>query len=349
MKEKASSTAKDASEFIPRVGRLGLLVAFIMGNMNMNMSQEKRCFIIAPIGKPYSEIRKRSDQLFKHVIRHVSKECGYTPIRADQISESGIITHQIIVHIVEDPLVIADLTGHNANVFYELALRHATRKPVIQIIEKGQQIPFDVAAMRTVQIKLHDLDSVEDAKNEIINQIRAFEIGKNEMDTPISVTLDINILRQSKDSELRSLADIVKIMASRTEAIANLDFYEKVAVLERHKQVINKEGWEFIQRTRNDFRAVSSLKNWAEPKRTEDLIRSYIIPIIKGCLDKLQGLNFSQLRKYPLFPKIAVKDYVKALNEIIEIALEFNIESDTLKKLHKRLLSWYSHSEDILR
>ena len=103
------------------------------------MNKDKICFIIAPIGAEDSEIRKRSDTVFKHIIEPVAQECGYKPIRADHISDPGIITDQIIEHIVKDPLGIVDLTGHNANVFYELAIRHATRKPSVQMISgKGQ-------------------------------------------------------------------------------------------------------------------------------------------------------------------------------------------------------------------
>jgi hypothetical protein len=77
-----------------------------------------------------------------HIIHPVAKECGYLAIRADEISEPGIITSQVIQHLLDDHLVIADLTGHNANVFYELAIRHAIRKPVLQLIQKGEQIPL---------------------------------------------------------------------------------------------------------------------------------------------------------------------------------------------------------------
>ena len=40
-----------------------------------------------------------------------------------------MITSQVLQHVTEDALVVADLTGRNPNVFYELALRHAIRKP----------------------------------------------------------------------------------------------------------------------------------------------------------------------------------------------------------------------------
>ena len=70
------------------------------------------------------------------------------PVRADQIAEPGQITTQIIEHLLRDDLVITDLTGHNPNVFYELSLRHAIAKPVVQM--GGIPLPFDIHASRTL-------------------------------------------------------------------------------------------------------------------------------------------------------------------------------------------------------
>ena len=138
-------------------------------------NSEKICFVIAPIGEPESDIRKRSDRVLKHIIRPAVESCGYKAVRADEIAEPGMITNQIIRHVVDDPLVIADLTGQNPNVFYELAIRHYIGKPLIQIINKVEDIPFDVGSMRTIEVDHQDLDSVEKAKTEIQRQIQSLE------------------------------------------------------------------------------------------------------------------------------------------------------------------------------
>lgn len=176
-------------------------------------ADEKRCFVIAPIGESDSDTRKRSNQILRHIIRPAAAECGYKAVRADEIDKPGIITSQVIQHVVSDELVIADLTDTNPNVFYELAIRHAIRKPLVQIIQKGQRIPFDVAGTRTVHFDHHDLDSVDEAKNQIIEQILASEAAPNEIETPISVSLDLQLLRQSENPEERSLADMVSVVS----------------------------------------------------------------------------------------------------------------------------------------
>lgn len=187
------------------------------------MPDEKICFVISPIGEAESDTRKRSDQVLKHIISPAATDCGYKPMRADHISEPGLITSQVIQHVIEDSLVIADLTERNPNVFYELAIRHAIRKPLVQLIKKGEAIPFDVAGTRTIHVDHHDLDNVEEAKEEIVKQIKAVEKDASQIDTPISVALDLQLLRQSENPEERSLADIVSALSELRAGLISID------------------------------------------------------------------------------------------------------------------------------
>src|SRR5687767_14258073 len=98
--------------------------------------EPKVCFVISPIESKGSDVRRRSDQVLKYIIEPAA--VGYDVIRADKISEGGIITSQVVQYLRDSALVIADLTGHNANVFYELAIRHVLRKPYIHMIHKSE-------------------------------------------------------------------------------------------------------------------------------------------------------------------------------------------------------------------
>lgn len=174
----------------------------------------KLCFVIAPIGDEGTEVRRRSDQILKYIIEAAAQECGYETLRADKISEPGIITSQIIQHLLEDPLVVADLTGHNPNVFYELAVRHVIRKPVVQLIAKGEQIPFDVAATRTIQVDHHDLESAAKCRQALIGQIKSVEKDAAEVDTPISAAIDLQELRRSGNPMEKSVAELISSLQS---------------------------------------------------------------------------------------------------------------------------------------
>jgi len=172
------------------------------------------CFIISPIGEPDSPTRKRANQILKHIFKPAAEECGYKAIRADEISEPGDISTQVINHILEDPIVIADLTERNPNVFYELAIRHVIRKPFIQIIEEGESIPFDVFGLRTIKVDHHDMDSVNDAKKDIIAQINSIKQEGYEVTSPVSSALDLSSLRRSDNPDRRELAELIVAISS---------------------------------------------------------------------------------------------------------------------------------------
>ena len=134
----------------------------------------KTCFVVSPIGDAGSEIRNNADKLFKYIISPVCKKCGFEPIRVDQINDSDSITQTIIDKLLSSELVIADISGHNPNVFYEMGYRKCTDKPIIHLKRKGESIPFDVNTVRTFEYDLTDLDNVEETKNRLEQTIETF-------------------------------------------------------------------------------------------------------------------------------------------------------------------------------
>lgn len=150
------------------------------------MSDDKICFVICPIGEEGTEIRVWSDLTFEYIIKPVVEQFGYKAVRANDIKQSGMITSQIIEQLIEAPLVIADLTSNNPNVFYELAVRHIVQKPYLQMIKTGQSIPFDINGMRTIFFDI-DLKQADDAKIELSNQIESIESDNFKAVNPITL------------------------------------------------------------------------------------------------------------------------------------------------------------------
>lgn len=176
---------------------------------------EQVCFVICPIGEGGSEVRKRSDHILNYVIAPALKDLKLTPVRADQISHAGLISAEIVRHIVHSRMVVADLTGQNPNVFYELAIRHCYKKPCIQIVEKGQSIPFDLSGVRTIMIDWRDLESADSAKNEISRCLTAFEESEDSwINNPVSMAVDLDVLRGSDRPQERQMADVVSAVTS---------------------------------------------------------------------------------------------------------------------------------------
>jgi hypothetical protein len=194
----------------------------------------KVCFVIAPIGEDGSETRLRSNQILDQMIEPAASECGYKVVRADRISQPGMIAIQVIHHLRDDPLVIADLSERNPNVYYELAIRHYVGKPVVQIIKSGEKLPFDIGGMRVIYFDHHNSEIVNRCKNEIVHQIRSIERIGGKMDTPVSVAMEIKPIGAK-----RSLLEILyedgkepycrRTVARYVSPQTNLDFESRLS------------------------------------------------------------------------------------------------------------------------
>lgn len=186
------------------------------------MTSKKICFVVAPIGPENSSIRERSDTIFKYVITPSVTPLGYEVQRADIPSEPGVISERIIRQVMDDELVIADLTGGNPNVFYELCLRHAVGKPCIHIIEQDDKIPFDVNQLNIISINYKDLASAEKVKQEIKEQIEVIHSGDFKMMTPLSTGINMQALKESGNLIESSLADIMSKLSHIESKISAL-------------------------------------------------------------------------------------------------------------------------------
>lgn len=155
---------------------------------------ETTAFYVTPIGAEDSLQRKHSDLFLSTLIEPATEKFGLKVVRADRIEKPGMITRQVIQYLVEARLVIADLSFHNPNVFYELGIRHMVRKPVVQIIQKSDNIPFDVNQLRTIPIDNTDIytwtPKLEVWRSEISNQIRQALDDPTSSDSPVNWYFD---------------------------------------------------------------------------------------------------------------------------------------------------------------
>lgn len=135
----------------------------------------RKCFVVSPIGDAGSDIRKNADQLYQHIIKPVCEKCGFEAKRVDDFNTSDSITQDILDALNEYDLVIADLTGHNPNVFFEIGYRTKSQKPIIHLKRKGETLPFDVSAIRTFEYDLTDLDMVTATKERLEQVIMNFK------------------------------------------------------------------------------------------------------------------------------------------------------------------------------
>lgn len=148
------------------------------------------CFYITPIGEDGSEQRKHSDLFLGSIVEPALEHLGLKVVRADAIDKPGTITRQIMEYLLRSRLVIADLSFHNPNVFYELAIRHAARLPVVQLIRTADRIPFDLNQIRTIKIDTSDIyalvPKIDTYRAEIGNQVRRALEDPDSVDNPVT-------------------------------------------------------------------------------------------------------------------------------------------------------------------
>ncbi len=121
------------------------------------------------------------------IVKPALRTCGFHPVRADEIGEPGLISVQIMHHLIYDPLVVADLTGQDGNVMYELGIRHLVRKPFVQIAEKGETLPFDLKDIRTIFIDSQTVSGVVEGQQQIVTQVESALANPDGLVTPVSV------------------------------------------------------------------------------------------------------------------------------------------------------------------
>jgi hypothetical protein len=101
------------------------------------------CFTIMPYGD-------WPDYYYETIYSPAIKTAGLTPRRADDFNRPSAITHDIWVLTNQAKVILADLSGKNPNVFYELGLGHALAKPAILITDAMEEIPFDLRSLRII-------------------------------------------------------------------------------------------------------------------------------------------------------------------------------------------------------
>src|SRR5947208_15999286 len=116
------------------------------------------CFVLMPFGKKPDAVGNTIDfdRVYDEIIKPAIQRAEMEAIRADQEMGGGIIHKPMYERLILCEYAVADLTTANANVFYELGLRHAVRpwSTVLIFAEGGGQLPFDVAPLRAIPYKL---------------------------------------------------------------------------------------------------------------------------------------------------------------------------------------------------
>jgi hypothetical protein len=141
----------------------------------------------------------------------------------------GSITVQIIDHLLHADLVIANLTGINPNVLYELAVRHCARLPVVILAEEGTILPFDVATDRVI-FYVNDMKGVHDLGPKL-EAVIITALQDQNPDNPVYRAAQDRVMRSTApaDSFQKYILDRLESIDSRVGQLAYRPSRPKVA------------------------------------------------------------------------------------------------------------------------
>lgn len=124
------------------------------------------CFVMMPFGQ-------WMDAYYREIYVPAIRESGLEPICADELFSTGSVIEQIWEQISRAKVLLADLTGKNANVFYELGLAHAANKPVVFTTGDLEDVPFDLRHLRVAVYDIRDPAWGEKLKSTLSVYLRA--------------------------------------------------------------------------------------------------------------------------------------------------------------------------------
>lgn len=187
---------------------------------------KKTCFIITPIGDVSSEIRRKADGLIRSVIKPVLEKEKFEAIIPHEISTSGPIGNDIINNIINSNLCIANLTGLNPNVMYELAVRHAANKPIVCIAERGTILPFDLTTER-VLFYSNDMCGVAELKEELPKYVESAMDTKIVQLNPITNACKDFVIEKVKTTSDNVTIDRLEVLVTRLSSILGNNYSPK--------------------------------------------------------------------------------------------------------------------------
>lgn len=172
--------------------------------------EQPKCFVMMPISDADGYEPGHFARVYEHLIKPACEAAGFVAIRADDVKSTNYIVLDILTQIVSSSMVVCDLSARNANVLYELGVRHAFDLPVVLIKDRRTDRIFDIQGMRTADYdETLRVDTVQrDIKN---------------------LTSALVATRQSKGSDVNSLVKLLGI--SRAQIPDRKEVSEDTAVI----------------------------------------------------------------------------------------------------------------------
>jgi hypothetical protein len=190
----------------------------------------RRCYVIMPFAESYAATYADAIRPALREVEAARGEC-WTCDRSDDSRLTGSITREIVTSLHTADLVVADLTGNNPNVFYELGVAHSAGRRTIMLAQDVAALPFDISSYRVIQYeasaeglrKLRGLlvNSIQDAlehgeqTNPVLDNapVRHSDLILNLRDVEAMerrATKEVWLIEPSLDTDLKLFGEIIK-------------------------------------------------------------------------------------------------------------------------------------------
>lgn len=197
-----------------------------------NASSKPICFVVMPFSGWV-------DSYYEAIYRPAIEAAGLIPRRADDFYRPSAIIEDIWELTKSSQIILADLTGRNPNVLYELGLAHAIAKPVVMVTQSIEDIPFDLKGLRIIEYQTQEATwaealrvRIQQAIKEVLEDPRRsvpatfLEARGGDRAEPVSVQdKELLELRQEFEAlrrEVRSMGLPRKLSAKRVQSMSDL-------------------------------------------------------------------------------------------------------------------------------
>ena len=315
----------------------------------MKMQSKKSLFIIMPFGVKKGRLDHFSqdgnyididfDKIWKSIIQPSIPE-EYDYIRADELKRSGPIDRNYIELLINSEMVLADLTFGNANVYYELGMRHVlSRKGTVLIAQSGTKLPFDVRNQSVLYYDNFDATKLVDFQQGLKDYIN--NSFNHKYDSPIHIFFpELSISFSKEEKKREELIENLRLKNSRllseVDLLKNADkakrFTRKIIETQNKSRLITIYG----QLIKSDINSIEPYELLGIKLRKNSLFKKALIVFEKALeINKLDA----EINREIGFTYRKINDYSNA-EKYFKVALELNSEDPELLGMlggmHKR-------------
>ena len=186
-------------------------------------------FVVMPFGKkqhPNSRMEFDFDDFYHKVFDalNIDSELDMTFVREDMVDTNGCILTTMIEKLLLAEYVIADLSFSNANVFWELGVRHCAKPRTTFLISSEKCNPFDIATQRTIQYQITNCeitdDEIENLKQKLKSKLLLAKTQYYDTDSPVyNLIPSLNINIGLPEDETKSFMDRALLLNACLEEI----------------------------------------------------------------------------------------------------------------------------------